>query len=166
MQRNLTKTQKLTYVTMLSALAIVINLIESYFIPPIQFGIRFGLANIIALITVEIFSVKEMFIVNAMRVVIGSLLRGVIFGTTFFISFGGVLLSTLTIAVLHKLHSSVWFMSMMSAIAHSLGQVFVVMFIYKQSGVIALFPLLAISSIATGVLTGFIAIECIKRFRK
>lgn len=160
------KVRRLTYVTMLSALAIVINLIESYFIPPIQFGIRFGLANIIALITIEILGTKEMIIVNAMRVTIGSLLRGVIFGTTFFISFGGVLLSTIIIVIMHKIKASLWFTSMMSAIFHSLGQVLVVMFIYRQEAVIAILPLLAVSSIATGILTGFIANECVKRYKR
>lgn len=151
---------------MLSALAIVINLIESYFIPPIQFGIRFGLANIIALVTIKTLGIKEMVIVNVMRVTIGSLLRGVIFGTTFFISFGGVLLSTVVIIAMERLKTSLWFMSMMSAIAHSLGQVIVVIMIYGQKGVFALFPILAISSIATGFLTGFIARECVKRFKR
>ncbi len=160
------KVRRLTYVTMLSALAIVINLVESYFIPPIQFGIRFGLANIIALITIEILGTKEMIIVNAMRVTIGSLLRGVIFGTTFFISFGGVLLSTIIIVIMHKIKASLWFTSMMSAIFHSLGQVLVVMFIYRQEAVIAILPLLAVSSIATGILTGFIANECVKRYKR
>ena len=160
------KVRRLTYVTMLSALAIVINLVESYFIPPIQFGIRFGLANIIALITIEILGTKEMIIVNAMRVTIGSLLRGVIFGTTFFLSFGGVLLSTIIIVIMHKIKASLWFTSMMSAIFHSLGQVLVVMFIYRQEAVIAILPLLAVSSIATGILTGFIANECVKRYKR
>ena len=160
------KVRRLTFVTMLSALAIVINLVESYFIPPIQFGIRFGLANIIALITIEILGTKEMIIVNAMRVTIGSLLRGVIFGTTFFISFGGVLLSTIIIVIMHKIKASLWFTSMMSAIFHSLGQVLVVMFIYRQEAVIAILPLLAVSSIATGILTGFIANECVKRYKR
>ena len=160
------KVRRLTYVTMLSALAIVINLVESYFIPPIQFGIRFGLANIIALITIEILGTKEMIIVNVMRVTIGSLLRGVIFGTTFFISFGGVLLSTIIIVIMHKIKASLWFTSMMSAIFHSLGQVLVVMFIYRQEAVIAILPLLAVSSIATGILTGFIANECVKRYKR
>ena len=160
------KVRRLTYVTMLSALAIVFKLVESYFIPPIQFGIRFGLANIIALITIEILGTKEMIIVNAMRVTIGSLLRGVIFGTTFFISFGGVLLSTIIIVIMHKIKASLWFTSMMSAIFHSLGQVLVVMFIYRQEAVIAILPLLAVSSIATGMLTGFIANECAKRYKR
>ena len=165
MKRKLTKTQRLSYVTMLAALAIVINLFESMFIPPIQFGIRFGLANIIALITIQLFGVKELFIVNTMRVTIGSLLRGYIFGSPFWISFGGVLVSTIMIVLCHKMKTSELFMSILSAIGHSFGQVMIVMFLYHQSGIIALFPVLAISSVATGLLTGYIAKECVKRVK-
>lgn len=151
---------------MLSALSIVINLFESWFIPPIQFGIRFGLANIIALLTIEIFGVKELFMVNTMRIIIGSLLRGIIFGSPFWISFGGVALSTIAIIIFSKLKTSLYFVSIMSAIFHSLGQVIVVSFIYHQSNVMMILPILLISSILTGCLTGFIAKECLKRLRK
>lgn len=155
----------LAYVTMLGALAIVLNLFESWFIPPIQFGIRFGLANIITLITMELYDVKDVFIVNGLRVVIGGLMRGVIFGAPFWISTGGVILSTLMIIICHKAKCSLLFESMMSAIAHTTGQVLVVMFLYHQAGVAALFPLLAITSIATGFLTGFVSKECLKRIK-
>ena len=151
---------------MLSALSIVINLFESWFIPPVQFGIRFGLANIISLITIELFGIKELLIVNIMRILIGSLLRGIIFGSPFWISFGGILLSTIIIIILHKLKTSLLFTSIMSAIFHSLGQVLIVSFIYRQSNVMMILPILLISSILTGCLTGFIAKECLKRLKR
>lgn len=159
------KTKKISYVAILSALAIVINLFESAFIPPIQFGIRFGLANIIALITIELFGYKELIFVNGMRVTIGSLLRGMIFGSQFWISFMGVVLSTIVIMICHRFKTSLLFMSVMSAIAHTLGQVLMVMVLYSQVMIASLFPLLAISSVATGVLTGFVARECLRRVR-
>lgn len=163
---KMTKTKRLSYVTMLSALSIVINLFESWFIPPVQFGIRFGLANIISLITIELFGIKELLIVNIMRILIGSLLRGIIFGSPFWISFGGILLSTIIIIILHKLKTSLLFTSIMSAIFHSLGQVLIVSFIYRQSNVMMILPILLISSILTGCLTGFIAKECLKRLKR
>lgn len=163
---KMTKTKRLSYVTMLSALSIVINLFESWFIPPVQFGIRFGLANIISLITIELFGIKELLIVNIMRIMIGSLLRGIIFGSPFWISFGGILLSTIIIIILHKLKTSLLFTSIMSAIFHSLGQVLIVSFIYHQSNVMMILPILLISSILTGCLTGFIAKECLKRLKR
>ena len=159
------KTKKISYVAILSALAIVINLFESMFIPPIQFGIRFGLANIISLVTIHLFSYKELIFVNVMRVSIGSLLRGMIFGSQFWISFMGVFFSTLVIMVCHRLKTSLIFMSIMSAIFHSLGQVVVVMMLYSQAMIASIFPILAISSIATGILTGFVAKECLRRVK-
>ncbi len=160
---KLNKSQHLTYVTMLGALAIVLNLFESYFIPPIQFGIRFGIANIIALVTISLFNVKDLIIVNTLRIVIGGLLRGIIFGAPFWISTGGVVLSTIMIIICHKLHSSLWFTSIMSAFAHSVGQVVVVVLLYQQTNIMTLLPILALASIGTGCLTGFIAKVCIKR---
>ena len=74
----MSKTKKMVTLMMFSALAIIINLFESAFIPPIQFGIRFGLANIMALITIKMFGIKEMLVVNTLRVTIGNLLKGVI----------------------------------------------------------------------------------------
>ena len=57
MKKNQTK--RLMYVTMLSAMAIIINIFESTYLPIFPFGIRFGLANIIALIAIELLDVKQ-----------------------------------------------------------------------------------------------------------
>ena len=69
---KLSKTKHFVYVTMLAAMAIAINLLETMLTVSLPFGMRLGLANIIALITIEILGVKEMIIVNTMRVVIGN----------------------------------------------------------------------------------------------
>lgn len=159
----MSKTKKLTTITMLSAMAIVINVFESAFIPPVAFGIRFGLANIIALITLEFFGVKEMVIVNTMRVVIGSLLRGWLFGTTFWISFGGVLLSSILLCVCYCLRSSIVFKSIISAFGHSIGQVLVVMILYNQKDMMVYIPVLLMTAIPTGILTGVIGRTVLKR---
>ena len=104
-------------------MAITLNLIETATIPP-MFGVfRIGLANIIALVTIQVLGVKEMIIVNVMRVMIGNLMSGRIFGSSFWISFGGVLLSSIVLCIMHKLKASLMFTSVMSSIAHSIGQV-------------------------------------------
>lgn len=159
------KTKKLSYVTMLSALAIVINMIENAFIPELPLGIRFGLANIIALITVNIFSSKEMLVVNIMRVTLGNLLAGTIFGTRFFISIGGIILSSISLIVTHKLKCSITFSSIVSAFFHTLGQILVVCYIYSTAYMLSAIPLYIISAIGTGVLTGIIAQAALKRIR-
>lgn len=161
----MSSTKRFSYVSMLVALAILLNLAESMFIPPIQFGIRFGIANIVSLITIERFGLKDMIVVNIMRVLIANLMRGTIFSSIFWISGGGVLLSSLFLIILTKSNSSLIFKSIISSIAHSTGQVLVVMIIYSQVSMISFIPILLITSIPTGYLTGIIAKEVLKRVK-
>lgn len=160
-------TKKFVYLTLLSAMAIAINLFESTYLAFMPFGIRFGLANIIALVTIELFGIKEMVLINVMRVMIGSLLRGTIFGSTFWISAGGVILSSLCLILMRRiLKFPIYSTSMVSAIGHSVGQVLVVMVIYQQVGMMYIIPMLLISSIPTGILTGMIATGVLSRLNK
>ena len=159
---KLSKTKHFVYVTMLAAMAIAINLLETMLTVSLPFGMRLGLANIIALITIEILGVKEMIIVNTMRVVIGNLLRGTIFGSTFWISAGGVILSSIVLIIIKKGLK----MSMLCAIGHSVGQVLIVMVLYKTAAMMTIVPLLLVTSIPTGIFTGIVATQALKRIVK
>lgn len=158
-------TKKFTIVTMLCALAIVINFIENAFIPELPMGIRFGLANIISLITINIFSSKEMLIVNIMRVTLGNLLSGTIFGTKFLIALGGIVFSSISLIITKKSKSSIVFSSIVSSFFHTFGQILVVCIIYGTIYMFSAIPLYIISSIGTGILTGIIANEVLKRVK-
>lgn len=162
---TLHKNRKLTYLALLSAMAIALNLLETAMIPPLFGVFRVGLANIIALIAWKILGVKEMIIVNLMRVLIGSLLSGTFLGSTFWISLGGVCLSTLALLLGNMLKSSVMFTSVLSSIAHSSGQVLVVMNFYKQAMMISTLPYFIVLSIPTGLFTGYIANVAIQRVK-
>jgi heptaprenyl diphosphate synthase len=120
------KNRRFTYLALLSAVAIALNLLESIYIGPIFGVLRLGLANIAALLALKIMGRKEMIIVNVMRVVIGNLLRGTIFSSTFWISSGGVILSSLVMLGMDKLDSSLLFTSIIGSVAHSSGQVLIV----------------------------------------
>lgn len=156
-------TRRFVYITLLSAMAMALNILESSFMPVMPMGIRVGFANIIALMTIEILGVKEMVIVNLMRVLIGNLLRGLIFSSTFWISLSGVVLSSIILVICKKLKASLLFTSILSSIAHTTGQVLFVMYLYSQVGMITILPYLLISSVGMGVLTGIVAKEAIKR---
>ena len=162
---NIQKTKHLTYLTMLSARAIILNIAESVYIGQIFYMVRLGLANIIALMAIRLLGKRDMLIVNCMRVIIGNLLRGMIFGSTFWISCGGVVLSSIVLILLDRTDSSLMFTSVLSAIAHSVGQVIVVMMFYAQPMVVAILPYLLLGSIPTGILTGFIAERVLKHIR-
>lgn len=156
-------TKRVSYLAIMSSLAIVINIIENIFIPPFSFGIRFGIANIISLVVLKKTGCKDLLIVVLLRLTLGNLIKGTIFGIPFWISSVGIIFSTIIIIILDKLKASLLFTSMMSSIFHTFGQVLVVCFIYNNVNIISLLPVLIISSLATGVLTGFITKEVLKR---
>ena len=159
------KNKRYAYIAILCSLAIVINLIENLFIPPIAFGIRFGLANIVSLVALKTLGVKEMGLVILLRLTLGNLIKGTIFGTPFLISSLGIIFSSVVILLLDKLKASISFTSMMSSIAHTFGQLIVVCIIYNQINVIAILPLLIVSSLATGAFTGIITNKVLKRIK-
>jgi len=157
------KNRRLTALAMLSAAAVVLSYAESVFIGPIYGVLRIGLANIASLLALKYLGRREMVIVSAMRVLIGNLIRGTIFGSTFWISAGGVFLSGLAMAAADYKESTVLFTSIIGAIAHSVGQTVVVMFFYRQPGIAAILPYLLLGSVPTGIATGIIASSILKR---
>ena len=146
-------------------MAIVLSIIESIYIGPVFFMVRVGLANIVALVTIKILGTKEMIIVNAMRVVISTLMRGMIFSSTFWISLGGVALSSLVLIIMDRMKSSLMFTSVMCSISHSVGQVIVVALFYMQPRIAAILPYLLLGSIPMGILTGIVAQMVLTRIR-
>ena len=162
---NITRNRHFTYLALLSAMAITLNLLETAMIPPIMGVFRVGLANIIALLTLKILGAKDMIIVNLMRVLIGNLISGRFLGSSFWISLGGVILSTIVLLLADKLKSSLLFSSILSSIGHSTGQVLVVMSFYKQPWMISFLPYFLLVSIPTGIATGLIAKVAVDRVK-
>ncbi len=163
MQNN--RTRRFTYLAVLSAMAMMINMLETSLLPPFFGFFRLGLANIIALVTIRVMSANAMIVVNGMRVILGSLLSGRFLGSTFWIGAAGVVLSSLVLIVMEKWKSSLLFTSILCAIAHSVGQILVVMFFYMQPGILAVLPYFILVSVGTGALTGIIAQMVLKRIR-
>ena len=89
------RTRRFTYLAVLSAMAMMINMLETSLLPPFFGFFRLGLANIIALVTIRVMSANAMIVVNGMRVILGSLLSGRFLGSTFWIGAAGVVLSSL-----------------------------------------------------------------------
>ena len=159
---SIAKTKRFTVLALLAAIAITLNILETTMIPPLMGVFRIGLANIMALVALRMLGIKEMLIVNTMRVLIGDLLTGTIFGSVFWIS---VVLSSLILILMDLLKSSLMFTSVMSSIGHSLGQVLVVTFFYMQPAFIVVLPYFLLLSIPTGLLTGFVATIAIQRVK-
>lgn len=161
------KTRKIVYLALLSALAIILHTVDHYLSAPLPFGVKLGIANIIALLVVDIYGIKEMFIINFFRVIISGLLTGSLMSYPFLMSCGGVLLSSLVLALMKKLTSlPMVSLSIIAAIFHNIGQIIVISLVISSVAVAPYIFVMLAASIPTGVLTGLIAIEVLKRVKK
>ena len=149
--------KKFTRLTMLLALSVVLNIIES-FIPLFNGnipGLKLGLANIIILIVLYMFSFKDALYVSLLRIILVGILRTGLFSMTFFFSLGGALLSLCSMFIAKKTKLSIIGVSIVGSIFHSIGQILVAILIIKNMYIIYYVPWLLLFSIPTGILVGF-----------
>ena len=158
------KVQKMALLGVLTAAAIVIAILES-FIPSVGIpGVKLGLANIVILIILYELGIWEAAVVNLLRVLVVSLVRGTFLSMGFLMSLTGCVLS-LGIMILFYLlikKFSIIGVSVIGSLFHVLGQILIAM-IFLGSAYISLYlPVIAISAIITGVFVGIVAKLIIK----
>lgn len=148
----------MTILTMLLAMAITTSLIESQVEIGLP-GVRLGLANVLGLIALSIFGVKEMLTLNLMRVLIVGLMRGTLFFSPgFWISFSGTLLSSIfaILAYKSKIFTDIG-VSSVSACFHNIGQVLFVSFLTSAPMLLFTYlPFMLMLGVPTGLLSGYI----------
>ena len=158
------KVQKMALLGVLTAAAIVIAILES-FIPSVGIpGVKLGLANIVILIILYELGIWEAAVVNLLRVLVVSLVRGTFLSMGFLMSLTGATLS-LGIMILFYLlikQFSIIGVSVIGSVFHVTGQILIAM-IFLGTGYIFLYlPVIAISAIITGVFVGIVAKLIIK----
>lgn len=159
------RVQKLTLFAMLCALAIVFHYVESMVVIPLPVpGFRLGLTNILSLIALYYFDARALFTIGIVRVLFASLLSGMLFATSFWLSLAGMLLSALTMTIARRCSCfSIYGVSVLGSAAHCVAQVMVVTWIYQQFFMQALLPILVALSIPTGLLIAMLADQVLKR---
>ena len=157
-------THKITLLGILSSLAIVLSIVES-FIPSVGIpGVKLGLANILVLVTLYELGTKEAIIVNSIRVFLSSVLRGTLFSMNFLMSLSGAFFSLLMMIIFYKCFKkfSIIGVSVIGSIFHITGQVLVAMMFLETGYIIYYLPFIGISAIITGIFVGFISLAIIK----
>ena len=159
------RVQKLTLFAMLCALAIVFHYVESMVVIPLPVpGFRLGLANILSLIALYYFDARALFTIGIVRVLFASLLSGMLFATSFWLSLAGMLLSALAMTIARRCSCfSIYGVSVLGSAAHCVAQVMVVTWIYQQVFMQALLPILVARSIPTGLVIAMLADQVLKR---
>jgi heptaprenyl diphosphate synthase len=154
----------------LVAAACVLQVAESLLPHPLP-GVRLGLANLITLIALVELGPARAIELAVLRTVVSSLLLGTFLSPTFALSFAGGVASAAVMAILFALgrragpfRLSVLGISVAGAVSHIATQVLLVYIVFvRSSGVLFLWPWLAIAGVGTGLLTGLIAAQALNR---
>lgn len=139
------------------ALAMIFSYIEVLI--PFNFGIpgvKLGIANIVTVTSLYIFSTGEAFGISVIRIV----LMGILFGNgmSLLYSLAGGLLSFLAMWIGKKTNwFSVMGVSVAGGVFHNVGQILAVMLVMKNSVFVAYLPVLLVAGLVTGYLIGFLA---------
>ena len=152
------KTRDITVIGILTAMSVVIAIIESYFTFALDFvpGLKLGLANIVIIFALYKYNFKTAFMVSLVRVFIVALVRTG-FGFNFFFSLSGAIFSIIAMTLARKTKLSIIGISVIGSISHSIGQVLIGMFLLNNSNVIYYLPYLLLFSIPTGIIIGIVA---------
>lgn len=161
-------TRKIVRLSMFLSLSIVLSLIEGM-IPifnNIIPGIKLGLANVVIVLVLYLYSFKEAIYVSIVRVLIVGLLRTGLFSIVFFFSLTGALFSIISMSLFKKLKLSIIGVSIVGSVFHSIGQVIVAILFLNNINVIYYLPYLLLFSIPTGIIVGIISKEVLKYYNK
>lgn len=166
--RKDTLTLKIVKLAIFLSIGIVLNIIESFIPLPIPLpGIKLGIANTIGLIILYYYSIKEYLLLGFFRVMIVGLLRTGIGSIAFMLSLSGWLLSSLCTILLYKLtKTSIYGLSISSSIFHQLGQILMIIFIYKMPAMINYLPFLMCCGFISGILVAIISKTVIIQLNK
>lgn len=152
------KTKKLTLLSLLTAIALTIFMVEAQIpaLVPIP-GIKMGLANIVTVFTVFAIGSREAAAVLFVRIFLGAVFAGN-FSTIFYSAAGGACAIAVTILLKKILtQKQLWVAGALGAIAHSIGQMAMAITLTSTPGLIAYLPVMIVVSIITGTFTGLCA---------
>lgn len=147
------------------AVALILGYLESLI--PLNMGIpgiKLGIANIILLCCMY----TDGFAMTAMIALLKTLVLGLLFGNAiaFAMSVCGGTLSVIIMFILKKCSVGIPSASAVSAVAHNIGQLSAAALIMSSTTVFYYLPILTVSGIITGLITGVSAKYILKRADK
>ena len=157
-------TKRLALTAMLTAVALVIFVIEAQ-IPPVAPipGIKLGLANAVTLFTMLTLGKREALFVTTLRIVLGSVFTGSMMSLTYSAAGGAVCFILMAVVSPFFRENSIWIISMIGAMGHNIGQIAAAVIITGTKQIIWYLPILMISAVITGIFTGLAVQYLFKR---
>ena len=163
------KTNRIVYIGLLVAQALVLHLFERMIpVPFIAPGARLGLANLVNVIAIyTLDSKKDAFLVLFLRLTLATMFGGNL--SSFMYSAAGGILSFFAMIFVKEVFKekvSIIGVSAAGAIFHNVGQLLIASSIVKNIGVMLYLPILSAMGIGTGVFIGITANYMVGHLKK
>ena len=152
------KTKKLVLLALLDAIALTIFMVEAQIpaLVPIP-GIKLGLSNIVTVFTVFAIGPCEGAAVLFVRIFLGAVFAGN-FSSILYSGAGGLCAILVTMGLRKILaKQQLWVAGCLGAIAHSVGQMAMAIFVTGTPSIAIYLPVMIACSIVTGLFTGLCA---------
>ena len=158
--------RRVAFCAVLATLSMLLSYIDSLIpvLPQIP-GIKIGLANIVILAALYSLQGRYALMINIVRILLTGLLFTGVTGMLY--SLSGALLSFLVMYLLKKSGLfSIIGVSLAGGAVHNTGQLLVAILLVSNPRLLYYLPVLMISGILTGILTGAISFVLINRLKK
>lgn len=160
------KSQKIAYLGVFCALAFAFSYIEFLFpfqIPGIP-GVKLGLANIVVMAALYLFSPADAAFVSAVRIVLAWLIFGNFAGFIYSLCGGALSLVLMTLVKKTDFFGEVG-VSVVGGAAHNIGQICAAVF-FVGGAALSYLPILVISGVVTGAINGAVLKLILSRLKR
>ena len=159
------KAKKLTELALLTAASLIIFIVELRIPNPFPIpGIKLGLANIITVYAVYHYRPREVALIVAVRLILGSIFTGNFLSLIY--SASGAFLCLVGMLLLKKVidEKHLWMASVLGAVLHNTGQMAAALLVMRTPQLLLYYPFLIVSGCLAGLFTGLAAQFIAKRF--
>ena len=161
------KTRNLTAAALLTALAMILGLVERMLplemIIPLP-GIKLGLANVVTLVALYRMGAPEAALILGARCLLSALFSGSMTGLAFSLTGGAMALAAMAAARKSR-YLSIYGASVLGAAAHHCGQIGVASLLMHSGAVWGYLPYLLLAGTACGLATGSLGAGVLRRLR-
>lgn len=148
--------KRIATLAVLTAMGLIMFMVESLFPPLILPGAKMGLSNIFSLLTLFLFGPVDAFVLVVVRVVLGSLITGNMSTLMYSLTAGvvSVIASSILVEFAYP-RVSIVAISIASAVLHNLTQNVVFCLVSNTPQMFSYMPWLALLGVLAGIIVGF-----------
>lgn len=162
---RLANAERITNFALFISISMILAMFEMFI--PINFvvpGVKLGLGNLLLVILIDYYSLRELFIFQLIKISITTFILGLF--SVYMFSLSGGMLSLFVMYGIRKIFKSkvtTYTLSMCGAIAHNLGQIVFAIFALKSPELIGYIPFLVVFGSITGFVLGYV-VEHVRPF--